>query len=462
MNKSQLRKLALRRAQGGLNLEEYHKRRRALIDEIVNGTQPIEREIPAPRPAPVAHSDTESTSAADGQYADKCSRSFPLHYYFATGATVSILILIWALWPVADKPLPAPAPPVPPVQQISAARTLVESFLALRDYSEVSVGEFEDNWQRLDPRDRENARNELWFRSLSRSIRDEVKTQRALAQLAASGDSAARIERLYRLARTLEITHQLPSRTQAPSPAPPAATESTGPETTAPVQQNAGQPNPEQETLQDRAAPDTLPTPAGSDTATAREWLAMQPDEAFSLQIFAVNKLLRVEQLMAQHPDLAFQILATDGAVPRFRVYFGSYADRRQAEQAFAGLAENVKKAAGKALIKSFAEIRTQLAGSTQSSDDTQAAPGAPAAKFTLQLFASDNRGNALALTRQFSRLGLKLHEMSGTGAAYRVVYGRFSSTGQARQAGAQLPKELRDRIGTPLVKSLADLGLEQ
>ena len=192
MNKSQLRKLAVRRAQDGLTAEEYLRRRHQLIDQIIRGELAIEREVPPPRPVPV----TDGT-AAPGLTPDSTDggpRNMPLHYYFAAAATICVLILIWALWPGADRPATPPSVPPPPVQKISAARTLVESFLALRDFSETAVTAFEESWQQLDGPDREQARHALWFRSLSRSIRDEVKTQRALAQLDASEDNQARIE----------------------------------------------------------------------------------------------------------------------------------------------------------------------------------------------------------------------------------------------------------------------------
>jgi len=62
MNKSQLRKLAIRRAQGGLKLEEYQRRRRDLITGIVDGTLAIVREAPLPRPTPESLPETSGVS----------------------------------------------------------------------------------------------------------------------------------------------------------------------------------------------------------------------------------------------------------------------------------------------------------------------------------------------------------------------------------------------------------------
>ena len=116
MNKSQLRKLALRRAQGGLKLEEYQRQRRELVDEIINGKLAVVRETPPPRPTPVPMPESNGVSlqTLHEQNTDGGVRSIPLHYYFAASASVCIIILIWALWPGADKPTTAPVSPPPP------------------------------------------------------------------------------------------------------------------------------------------------------------------------------------------------------------------------------------------------------------------------------------------------------------------------------------------------------------
>ncbi len=471
MYKSQLRKLAIRRAQGGLNLEEYGRRRRILIEEIINGNLAIEREVPTQRPNHALNTDNQTAPFELEQHTVESPRSIPLHYYFAAGASVCVLVLIWALWPMADKPAPAPVPPAPAVQKISIARTLVESFLALRDYSEASVSEFERGWQQLESQDREQARNELWFRSLSRSIRDEVKTQRALAQLAESEDSKARIDRLYQLAQTLDISNQLPSRGQTPAPSATSQSEQSEASDTSqqalPTSEGLAGDTSEQTSEQtdqsgESTVSDTATAASDDATPTAREWLTMQPLEAYSLQIFAVNKLARVEELIARHPDHAFQILAKDGSEPRYRVYLGSYTDKQQASDAFDRLADDVKKAAGSALVKSFAEIRLQLSLETPAGNEAQPGTDSAVAQYTLQLFASDNHDNAQALTRQFNALGLELHELSDNPAAYRVLYGRFENADLALKAGDGLPPELLKRIGKPLVKSLTELSLTQ
>ena len=390
-------------------------------------------------------------------------RSIPIYYYFAGAASFCILILVWALWPSVDQSVTGPVTAPPPVQQISPTRTLVESFLALRDYSESSVNEFESRWQQLSDQDRDQARNELWFRSLSRSIRDEVKTQRALSQITVSEDTKAKIDRLYQLGETLEITHQLPSRSQettAPTTTESAETETTmsdqSAQTNTGVQENVTS----EHTVAQESSPvitESITTP--SETATAREWLAAQSAGDFSLQIFAVNKLAKVEQLMTQHPDHAFQILASESAQPKYRVYLGSYPDKAQAGLAFTSLPDDVKKAAGQALIKSFADIRKSLEFSTTL--PAAAVNSSASEQYTLQLFASDNRDNAQALIHQFSALNLEFHEISDSPSAYRVLHGRYASPELAQQARDQLPSDLLGRIGKPLVKSLEELGVK-
>ncbi len=467
MNKSQLRKLAIRRAQGGLKHEEYQRRRRELITDIVDGNLAVVREAPPPRPTPESLPEASGVSPETLVEQSRANglRSIPAYYYFAGAASFCILILIWALWPSADQSASGPVAAPPPVQQISPTRTLVESFLALRDYSESSVNDFANSWQRLSDHDRDQARNELWFRSLTRSIRDEVKTQRALSQITASEDTQAKIDRLYQLGETLEITHQLPNRSQATTAV--TTTDISETETTAtdqPAQSNtavAENVTAEQTETQETSPVTAESTSTVSETATAREWLAAQSAEDFSLQIFAVNKLAKVEQLMTQNPDHAFQILAAESAQPKYRVYLGSYPDKAQAAIAFTGLPDDVKKAAGQALIKSFADIRNSLGISTTQPVATSA--NAPASMlYTLQLFASDNRGNAQTLSQQFSALNLEFHEISDSPSAYRVLYGRYATPELAEQARDQLPADLLGRIGKPIVKSLEELGLQQ
>nr|NIQ52097.1 hypothetical protein [Gemmatimonadota bacterium]NIU72207.1 hypothetical protein [Gammaproteobacteria bacterium] len=50
------------------------------------------------------------------------------------------------------------------------------------------------------------------------------------------------------------------------------------------------------------------------------QWLARQRDEDYTLQLFAVAHLDRLETLTTGHPDLALYLLTFEGRQPRFRM----------------------------------------------------------------------------------------------------------------------------------------------
>jgi septal ring-binding cell division protein DamX len=189
---------------------------------------------------------------------------------------------------------------------------------------------------------------------------------------------------------------------------------------------------------------------------SGREWLAARGDDELTLQIFAVNGLDRVEQLMSRHPDLDLHILATDGDAPRYRVFHGVFGDTDAARTAFAALPADVSAAAGEAIVKSFAAVREDL--QARAPRPASASASAYAGDYTLQLFASASRSNAQSLVDAFPALGLELRERSGDPAPYRVVYGRFDSAREA--AAATLPATLLSRIGKPLARPLDDTGI--
>ncbi len=472
VNKSQLRRLAADFADGRLPPDEYRRRRRELIDAIVDGQQPIRREKPSASAAVPPERDP-ATSVGGGA-------SVPWPLVLGTAAGVCVLALVWLLWPSAE-PEPVAAPPSaaapPAAAKLPRSRTLVESFLALRDFSAPSIAGFREEWDALAEVERSDARDTLWFRSLVRALRDEIKTQKALAGLAGGEAAMARAREVWALGEHLDVAEELPTvdleigeapadAAQPPSdaaasaagaPAAPLATagdaEAGMPVTPTPPVDTGTAGGGRQVAAVAPVAPERAPT--------GREWLDAQADDGLTLQLFAVNRLDRVEQLMTAHAELPLQIVATDGAEPRYRVFHGVYATPDDARAAFDRLPPQVSAAAGGAIVKSFAAVREDLSARA---DSVPAAPLSPQAGndgYTLQLFASGNRDNAQALVDAFPDLSLRLHRLPGDDSPYRVVYGRFGTPDDARAAASGLPGNLLSRIGgKPLPKAMHDTGV--
>lgn len=194
--KSQLRRLARQFYVGEIDETDYRRRRRTLIDGIADGDVAIEREAPPPPPAPVS---TEPPVVAESPAPRP--RVSPVH---AGVGVIVLAAIVWALWPrtAPEKPAVATSRPPPaaapgetrlPTKTVSEARTLVESFLAARDWSDAAIGSFGRRWEALPASERDDARSSPWFRRLTKAVRDELKTQKALAEFDKTGLSLIHI-----------------------------------------------------------------------------------------------------------------------------------------------------------------------------------------------------------------------------------------------------------------------------
>jgi septal ring-binding cell division protein DamX len=447
LSKSQLRRLAAEYADGHIAAGEYRDRRRELIDAIVEGQVPIQREDAALR----AKAEPRSHPAGP-------TPSAPRWLLILGGAAAVLLaMLLWLLWPADEAPPPPATAVVPPAVEIPRSRALVESFLALRDFSAPSVAAFRAEWDALAESERAQARDTLWFRSLVRALRDEIKTQKALAGIAGGGAALQRAQQVRAFGAYLGVAEQLPGiEIVLPGGGAGAAQSPAQRPLPAPGTQDAPAPG------AGSTAEATQPLPgATTDIApTGREWLAAQADDALTLQLFAVSHLDRVERLMAAHPDLALHIVASDAGRPRYRVLHGVYPSEAAARAGFDALPAAVSAAAGGAIVKSFTALRDDLAGAATPEVTGEGAAGhITRHDYTLQLFASRNLTNALALVNAFPELSLDLHQIDGDTSPYRVVFGRFGSADDARAATSVLPGNLLSRIGTPLPKTLDEIG---
>jgi septal ring-binding cell division protein DamX len=468
MNKSQVRLLAAEMANGQIPSGEYRARRRELIDHIVAGTETINRAEPIAH-ASVAEDDEEKTTLNQRSKSDTSPTTpakrfaLPLPMLLVAGAVLSVALLLVLLWPDdAPQPVATLAPPsVPQAEKISPSRALAESFVARRDFSADAIATFSHDWQQIDTAERDRAHSELWFSSLIRALRDEVKTQKALASLAGGHDALERAKAAFALGEFLGVSDRLPridnisTASATPAEVPTAAAMRKDPAPPAAIP-----PDPQGESTVPAQSLTAAVPQLGATTLTGRQWLAAQEDGRLTLQIFAVNNLDQVEQLITTHPSLSVHVLATEGAVPRYRVFHGVFADEASARQAYASLPVGITKASHGAIVKSFSVVRDDLRSQTVPPTAAATSAQSDTDTYALQIFATGNRDSAQALVQAFPALKLQLRELSGDATPYRVVYGDYSSAAQARSAAAVLPQGLLTRIGgAPLPKPVSALG---
>ena len=108
------------------------------------------------------------------------------------------------------------------------------------------------------------------------------------------------------------------------------------------------------------------PKPPPSDLTSLEDlpgnrWLQAHSPSKFTLQLFAVNRLEQVEQLMSTHPDLHIKILSLEAQTPRYRVLHGIFDSASQAEEAIGMLPPGIREDVRKPLLKSIQELRDEV-----------------------------------------------------------------------------------------------------
>jgi hypothetical protein len=199
MNKSQLRRLAREYATARLEHDEYLAQRSELIDSIVAGEIAIE-------------SSADSTAdLAAARPRDPGIRGTPLPLIIGAGVVIAV---IWAFLASRETIVPGAGDQAAsrqvPGKTVSAARILVEEFLATRDWSRESVVGFRDNWNALTPNEQAAARAAPWFRRLAEALREEINAHKALAEFDGSGLSSTTGKRLAGFGEFLGIDAEMP------------------------------------------------------------------------------------------------------------------------------------------------------------------------------------------------------------------------------------------------------------
>jgi hypothetical protein len=409
VNKSQLRRLARDYASGRLEHDEYIRQRGALIDGIVAGDIVIE-------------SSAESTSDfAAVESPEKGSGPTPLPLII--GACIVIAVL-WVFFAGPDGKTPRQTRPATGGQEtgqrVSAARALVEEFLATRDWSGESLTAFRDSWNALTPNEQAQARAAPWFRRLAEALREEINAHKALAEFDGSGLSTTTGRRLASFGEFLGIDAEMPD----PSPAPSSPTLVT------------------EEATQ----------------LTGSQWLAAQRGEDFTLQLFAVEHLDRLEHLSAGHPDVALHLLIFEGREPRFRMVHGAFASEEQARIAHRSLPADLRGQSADPFVRRIDGLREEMRSPPAASSVPSAPPAAQGTPvYTLQVFASGSRDNADRLVARYQSLDLRVQVSEGEPTTYRVLYGRFATPEAAQAASAKLPAGMVEEVGKPLLRETTE-----
>ena len=411
MSRSQLRQLARDYAMGRLAHDEYLRERRELIDGIVTGKIAIES------------SAQRTADVAPARSLDQRIRGTPLPLIIGVCVVIAV---IWAF--LASREMMAPdagdqtTSERIPGKRVSAARVLVEEFLTTRDWSGESLAEFRDSWNALTPNEQAEARTTPWFRRLAEALRDEINAHKALAEFDGSGLSTTTGKRLAGFGELLGIDSEMP-------------------EPSVPDRRYA------------------MPTEQHK-PLSASQWLAAQRGEDYTLQLFAVNHLDRLERLTASHPSVPLYLLTFEGQQPRYRLVHGSFPSEEQARLAHETLPAELRDQAPGPFVRRIGDLREELRGARGEGSALNADPAAdPAPVYTLQVFASSSRENVDRLVARYQALDLRVHISDGDTTRYRVLYGRFDSPKAAQEASAKLPATMLEEVGKPLLRETTEFN---
>ncbi len=469
LNKSQLRKLAREYALGNLEEGEYLHRRRTLVDDIVNGTVAIVREVPPPPPQAYSEDPTTKVSIA-GHYGAK---------RISPAALLIVIVLltgiVWMLVPGGEHEGESAEDPQAHAPPVSRARSLIDEFVIEKDFSAFSIASFKESWSHLTYAEKREAYSAPWFNGLVKLISDEIKAQNALLDTQEAAYAAEMGRRLSEFASFLGISEfVIEFRSLPAQPAEDVAVSdsSLSEDLTATMNVTASQqsaqsrtaaaasssdPGVESASVNNVAASDPAPHQPrvlGQETTTSvsdSEWLDAQPAHAYTLELFTMNHLHEIQNLIAANPDVDLRVLVGARNEPRYRVVYGAFDSEEAARSAYAELPQKIRQAQPVPLVKSLSSLRDE-------GGIDEPVAGVGASKYTLQVFATDNVDSARRLQADYPELDLSLLETTNPYTRYRVLYGMFDSEETAGQAAGSLPPALLQDVGDPSIMAVSEL----
>lgn len=193
MSASSVRDLARRHAVGELSLEDYRNKRHVLIDDIVNGRQPLtyggHRQIRAAR----VHLSSRVLIFAG----------------ISIGVIVIIALIILL---IGTRSQPAStSQQASPLAQADTSETspgplLIENFLSSNNWSKTSIENFIQQWDNLPRKEREIAKRNYRYPRLISEVRQQIISQQAMSGLTKNTHAAkTQMASLQKMARMLGI-----------------------------------------------------------------------------------------------------------------------------------------------------------------------------------------------------------------------------------------------------------------
>ncbi|MCP4040484.1 MAG: hypothetical protein GY731_00815, partial [Gammaproteobacteria bacterium] len=342
---------------------------------------------------------------------------------------------------------PAPFYPEPTVGVITGTtgpdgetqllRDQAEKFLHTGDWSPAGVAELHRQWRESSPQVRAEARTETWFYNLTDALNHQITQERNLAELKASPEAAGNVARLQTFARSLEPDQeQAPPEANEPTTGPvtippatlPNGADTDGAQTEIATAARSLEPDQEQappEAIEPATRPVTIPPatlPNGADTDGAQTEIAtaarsLEPDQG-------------------QAPPEANEPATVPVTIPPATLPIEVDTDKAQTEIAAAIAPQN-----GKVFADGYTWLKNQTGN-----------------KFTLQLFALNQRENVLKLLANHPQLGLKAIISTDEGSRYRILYGLFDTESAAHTAHKHIPLGISTESHLPNIKTIAEM----
>ncbi len=86
-------------------------------------------------------------------------------------------------------------------------------------------------------------------------------------------------------------------------------------------------------------------------------WLSQQDAAHYTVQLFALNQLNKLEDLMKRHPGLALKVVSANDKDFKYRILYGLFATKIAAEEAFNKLPEALRKQVPRLVVKQIGEL---------------------------------------------------------------------------------------------------------
>ncbi len=400
MKYSHLRQLARDYSQGKIDPPSYQKERAELLDGIVSGEIPLERPDPVPAPALAPKLPPEPVREAPEPASDSrgTHRTF-LTWAILIGGIAVIAGLAWLFIPSE----PAPFYPEPTVGVITGTTGPDGETQLLRDQAEKFL--HTGDWSPAGV-----AELHRQWRESSPQVRAEARTEtwfynltdalnHQITQERNLAELKASPEAPGNVARLQTFARSL-ELDQEQEQAPPEANEpATGPVTIPPA---------------------TLPNGAdtdGAQTEIATAARSLEPDQG-------------------QAPPEANEPATVPVTIPPTTLPIEVDTNKAQTEIAAAIAPQN-----GKVFADGYTWLKNQTGN-----------------KFTLQLFALNQRENVLKLLANHPQLGLKAIISTDEGSRYRILYGLFDTESAAHTAHKHIPLGISTESHLPNIKTIAEM----